>query len=840
MNEILQLLLSEGFSISEFIPDGKIRRFSISKNDSKKSGYYVGYRNFNSKTGEEFYVVQYGTWHDRTSDKTYSTAKSAMSAADKKSLSEQIRKAQLQAEAIRDQEHEKTALEVQEKWNKLSETGTSEYLERKQISKCDSLNIRFDNFSGDAYVPVKDSSNRLWSLQRLSRDGSKTFHSGGRVRDGFSVIGNLGSGGRIYITEGFATAASIRLATGETCVCAFNASNLASVSAQIRKSYPDAEIVICGDDDRDGKKPDGTPYNAGRVAGEEAAKKSLGVVVFPRFDSIEGNPTDFNDLHCREGLDVVREQLESVKTKKLALYALGFKEKEYFFTSTQNRQIVSVTAFSERDFLDLMTLDYWESMFPGEKSSVDWTSAKSSLMRQCREKGIFNGRNVRGAGVWIDDGRIVVNMGDHLLVDGHSVSLGAIRSRYFYTLGKTLEPLHENALSIAECETLVNSCAGFKWTKPDSGILLAGALVCSRICGALPVRPHCWITGGAETGKTTLLESLVRKIMGESKLYVFGNTTEAGLRQDLKANALPVLFDEFETTDLRSSERVSALIELMRASWSESGAVIVKGGASGNSAHYQVRFSAIVSSIRTKLTNDADKGRFAVVELAPHGSDQEHWRKLSMLLSKIDEEYSERLFARTIRMLPTILKNFKIIKTALAKKASSRFGDQYGMLLAGYASLIFDGEIDAEDAEFLAEQVNLDEERENSKIADHDDALARLLSTRIHLETGKTAIIGDVIQTILKPHGPIDVNYYRKILAEIGIRVEFDFVSVVSSLTHAEQRRRIWENTKWADCWGVTLSRLSGASKGSQIWLSGKNWKCVKIPTVLVNEIKSE
>jgi putative DNA primase/helicase len=49
--------------------------------------------------------------------------------------------------------------------------------------------------------------------------------------------------------------------------------------------------------------------NLGREKALAAAIKHGGKVVFPVFHSLEGRPTDFNDLHMREGLSSVRKQI---------------------------------------------------------------------------------------------------------------------------------------------------------------------------------------------------------------------------------------------------------------------------------------------------------------------------------------------------------------------------------------------------------------------------------------------------------------------------------------------------------------------------------------------------
>ena len=84
----------------------------------------------------------------------------------------------------------------------------------------------------------------------------------------------------------------------------------------------------------------------------------------------------------------------------------------------------------------------------------------------------------------------------------------------------------------------------FRWDVPASGTLLVGWVVLAPICGALPWRPHLWLTAGAGTGKSAILDRYVVPLLGDFALVVSGATTEAGLRQTICSDAMPVVFDE--------------------------------------------------------------------------------------------------------------------------------------------------------------------------------------------------------------------------------------------------------------------------------------------------------
>lgn len=835
ISEILSHMNDNGLTPERIIPDGKIHKFKIDPKDSKISGWYKAYQNFSSNSGEIFYVVLYGNWREGSQYK-YHSGNVKFCKEDRANMKAQIAKAKKEVETEKKLMNEKIAEETIKQLSDLSDEGYSEYLKKKKVDKCDSMNIKYD-YNGNIFIPMRDIDSKLWSLQKITPMGTKRYKGGGKVQNCFHTLGNIDEDTPLYLTEGFATGAAIRMATKETVIVTFTADNLTKVAKLIRKKYSDRDIIICGDEDKfKVNKNTGNIDNPGRKKAEQAAKESLGELIFPVFKDESTKPTDFADLLLLESLEAVKKQLNINPKPKLALYALGFREAEYFFTSSENRQIVPVISFTERDFLNLMPLRYWEALYLNEQGKIDWSMAKSELMENCRSRGLFDGYNVRGAGVWIDELRLVVNMGDYLIVDGKKIQLGNIKSRYFYTLGKTLKTLNKNPLSSSDCKTLINCCNGFNWRRPDSGILLGGVLVLSRVCGAIPNRPHMWITGGAETGKTSLLEKLIKPILGDSCMYVQKGTTEAGVRQTLKANSLPVIFDEFEISGGKGDETIHSLLELMRGAWSDSSAQIIKGGAGGNASAYLARFSAIVSSIRTKLTETADKGRFTVLELAPHGNDVDHWTKLSRELHLIDSRYSERLFARTIKLLPVIFKNLKVMKKALSETGGARFSDQYGIILAAYAILIQDNPITFDEAKWFVGQVNLEVEKEVTKEADHVNAMDHLLSTTLTYESHlgrKEDLIGELITGILKTNSDYGMEDQKKALSLIGVRIESKYVAIATP-NHAEMEKKIWRNTKWSESWGI-LSRLNGAAR-KKMKVMGKSKWCITIPREFFDE----
>jgi putative DNA primase/helicase len=128
-------------------------------------------------------------------------------------------------------------------------------------------------------VPVRDAQGTLWSLQFIDADGTKKMLTGGRVAGCYYAIGR--PAGQVLVCEGVATAATLFEATGHATAAAFSCLNLARVALALRGKFPEARIVICGDDDAH------TPGNPGRTAAIAAARAVGGLVALPSFEGVD-------------------------------------------------------------------------------------------------------------------------------------------------------------------------------------------------------------------------------------------------------------------------------------------------------------------------------------------------------------------------------------------------------------------------------------------------------------------------------------------------------------------------------------------------------------------------
>lgn len=158
-------------------------------------------------------------------------------------------------------------------------------------------------------LPLRDAAGTLHSLQFIAPDGAKRFLTGGRIAGCFFTLADKGEG-PLVIAEGFATAASIAEATGLAAVAAMNCGNLPAVASALRAKWPQREMILAADNDA------WTPGNPGITKATEAAKAIRAKLGVPQFKDTSTKPTDFNDLHQLEGLNIVKTQIEAAATPK--------------------------------------------------------------------------------------------------------------------------------------------------------------------------------------------------------------------------------------------------------------------------------------------------------------------------------------------------------------------------------------------------------------------------------------------------------------------------------------------------------------------------------------------
>ena len=514
-------------------------------------------------------------------------------------------------------------------------------------------------------------------------------------------------------------------------------------------------------------------------------------------------------------------------------HLLGYDRGTYYYLSKQTKQVIELRPESHqcKNLLQLAPLSWWQRVFPGKSQPVNWDGAADYLINNSTKTGVFDPARIRGRGAWEDSGRSVLHAGGHLVVDGLKIAINDFDTKYIYEVSRDLDQqISGHPLSSRESNEFATLCEYLSWTKSINAALLAGWCVVAPICGAIRWRPHVWLTGSKGTGKSWILENIVKPTVGGSALGVVSSTTEAGIRQTLVNDARPVVFDEAEGEKKEDQKRIQGILELARQASSESASAIFKGTSGGRSMAFHIRSCFLFASIGINITHDSDASRVTVLSLIPR-NDPEGFKALrDRTLSLLTPEYCARLRARSVALIPRIRKNAEIFATAGAEYlGSQRAGDQIGSLLAGYYALKRSDEVSIDRArEFIAEQSKAGGWDDVSMLDDESDewrCLYTILGHVIKIQKSsgpKDVTIGELINTALGyAESTDDVRAAEKVLRMNGIRTgsaEMKKEFVISNTSDKVKNMLI--KTAWSNGWKNLLMRLPTAERSESMTFS--------------------
>lgn len=808
-------------------PDGELHRVYVDGDRrGSTNGWYVLHM-------DERPAGKFGTWKGATHTWTAEGLK-PLTREEREEMARKTAERKARAATAEAEKNARAAEQANAMWNDAAPAESHPYLSKKRVSGFGLRvgtwvkelrpgadgNSRVRRTPNALLVPLRDAKRNIVSLQAIFAEPlkvgddvrTKDFVYGGRKAGCWFTIGKpveLDGLTTIVICEGYATGASVHMATGLGVVVAFDGGNLEPVAKEVRRLMPDARLVFAADNDLWTKIGDNL-VNVGLTKAHAAAEAVGGIVVAPRFVDLTDEPTDFNDLHVAEGLDVVKAQVlegiaapsggeeppapdgapdgpdgseayEAVDPEDNGLAGPeptepedpdGIETDGYFKVLGHDQDSIYVYVYekkmitrrgeadwSEAAMVTLAPLQWWEREFPGEKG-FNKKMAHNWLVRTAYRRGYFDPSSRRGRGAWRDDGRVVYHFGDRLMIDGKLQDGLKINSTYVYEQGRRLRLPAETPLTAEDAKIILEVAQSFHWTRPASAILLAGWCVLAPLCGALRWRPHVWITGGAGSGKTTVLNDFVLYLMNSSAIYAQGNSTEAGIRQTLRMDALAVLFDETEQNTDREQMRVQAVIAMIRQSSTESEARTFKGTQGGDAMDFMIRSMFCLSSIQVGLKHQADVERLSVLALRPKRESTDpaaDWARISAAIYKLkkDPALPSRLMRRSLTLLPVIIQNIEIFAQAAAEKfGSQRDGDQYGAMLAGAWSLFSTKVATIEQAREMIARHDWSEYMEGSETEESTKALAALLGRLVRVKQG------------------IEVSVYELVAAAAGKAVE--------------------------------------------------------------------
>lgn len=511
----------------------------------------------------------------------------------------------------------------------------------------------------------------------------------------------------------------------------------------------------------------------------------------------------------------------------------------YYFYSVAFQTVIglSPSAMTKNNIMQLAPLHWWRNTFHDTKGLFEVDRGADYLINASSRKGVFSDSLIRGRGAWIDNKRVVVHTGDKLLVNGAEMALNEIQSKFIYEVGGELGLSISNPLPAIESVKFIGMLTKLNWLREVDAYLLAGWIVIAPICGALAWRPHIWLTGPSGTGKSTIVQDVMKFMLGPCGIDLQGETSEPGIRQKLGRDARPILFDESEGEDQKALARMQSVIGFARAS-SSTGAEIAKGAPGGGAGKSYVPKSCFgFASIVPLAKQQADVSRISgltLVRSTPETAGR--WGEFQKIYAElITEEYSRAFRARTISVVQNIIANAKIFKSAVvAVLGEQRTGDQLGTLLAGAYSLTNDNVIDYEKALEWVKKRDWSEERNSTAEKDEILLIKYLLQQQLRIETRGTSVERPIGELILVAMGMVSAEtdispgHANERLKRHGMKVKDEYLYISNSDINVT---RMLEKSNWPRNHNKILIRLTGAiAEDSVRFASGVTTRAVRIP----------
>lgn len=518
---------------------------------------------------------------------------------------------------------------------------------------------------------------------------------------------------------------------------------------------------------------------------------------------------------------------------------LGYDSGRYFYYSFLLQKIVALTPVEHRkeNLFALAPYSYWQDIYG--KSKESWALATDSLIQTCAAEGLFNPQNVIGRGIWLVDGKGITHYGDEVLIDGQryipkKIPKEIAKKKVF----EVAEPLQLGEPErIADFTQIQSILSELSFQLPCAPLLISGWVVCGMAAGALHWRPHIWITGKAGTGKSAVVNT-IKRLLGNCGEHYTGETTEAGIRQDLKHDCRAVTYDEAEPKTHQAQMALQKVLNLFRQASSDETAKIAKGTVSGKGINYKIRSCIMMGSCNALLTEEPDKTRFFVAEMA-HPMDKKDFVKWEFKMQKtFNKGFQAALHTRISQNIVNLAANAKTFSSVLADRFThNRAGDQYGTLIAGAYLLTSLDLITAENAQdwckdikFPADDIIADEQSDEVELWNY--MLERMIPFK--KQSGDKVLnidrpLAELIDVAAMNYTPPNYTWIDADLAlsDKGMKVvkENDIQYLAISTNHSGIADLISRSRFAGLEWSPILRRIKGAKPSEKAYRIGRGKK---------------
>jgi putative DNA primase/helicase len=500
---------------------------------------------------------------------------------------------------------------------------------------------------------------------------------------------------------------------------------------------------------------------------------------------VEGRPQgwDVADLVAEGGNPAafiaeagVREPVEEAEGAPFV--PLGYSDSHHVYLIKGQRVPMSVARgqWTQSKVLELAPLAFWSQVdMTTDNGSIRVASAQDFLGALSAKAGRYWPELLRGAGVWREvDGRIVVNDGAQIVLqDGSTLTYEQHKSGAHYLSSEVrFGDLQGEAAKAFEGQRLLELFEAQNWTLPVHALIAMGWSLIAPFGGILGWRPHIWVSGRKGTGKSWVLENLIRPLCGSFAYVGTGKDTEAGIRRSLRTDARPVVLDEMEPGDRRSEEKVKAIITLARNASCDSSERITIVGKDGEPVQYRIRSLFCLASINALDYNAAVDSRIIRLELRSINEGQERSKEA------LSRDYADvrvdmgRFLRRLFLSLPRVLADIDYLRRSLVGQiGDTRQVDQLAPILAAVWAACSDESIDSDagrewiDRQFEGLAIIAEE-----RVEDEDRVIEHILSATARTDEQHTRTVAELLRSADNGTDP-ESSLSGALLSRMGLKL---------------------------------------------------------------------